>query len=113
VYGYVSRRKLDPVLSLFDFPNPNQTSERRVTTDVPLQRLFLLNSPLVAEAAENLAKLSAESSDRLTALYRRVLGRAPTAEERKLDLAFVGSNPAKWPQLAQVLLSSDEFLRVN
>jgi hypothetical protein len=25
---FVSRRKLDPVLALFDFPNPNSTSEQ-------------------------------------------------------------------------------------
>ena len=44
VYGFISRRRLDPMLALFDFPNPNSTSEQRVVTNVPLQRLFLLNS---------------------------------------------------------------------
>jgi hypothetical protein len=27
IYGYVGRTTLDPMLSLFDFPNPNNTSE--------------------------------------------------------------------------------------
>ena len=27
VYGYIGRTKLDPMLALFDFPNPNNTSE--------------------------------------------------------------------------------------
>ena len=40
VYGFVSRRKLDSMLALFDFPNPNNTSEQRVVTNVPLQRLL-------------------------------------------------------------------------
>ena len=26
VYGYISRRQLDPMLALFDFPNPNNTA---------------------------------------------------------------------------------------
>ena len=29
VYAYVSRRQIDPMLALFDFPNPNSTSEQR------------------------------------------------------------------------------------
>ena len=44
VYGFVSRRKLDPMLALFDFPNPNSTSEQRMVTNVPLQGLFFMNS---------------------------------------------------------------------
>ena len=32
------------MLALFDFPNPNNTSEQRVVTNVPLQRLFMMNS---------------------------------------------------------------------
>jgi hypothetical protein len=48
VYGFVSRRKLDPMLALFDFPNPNSTSEQRVITNVPLQRLYMMNSIFLA-----------------------------------------------------------------
>jgi len=33
VYGFVSRRKLDSMLALFDFPNPNSSSEQRVSTN--------------------------------------------------------------------------------
>ena len=40
VYGYVSRRRLDTTLGLFDFPNPNVTSPRRIPTNTPLQGLF-------------------------------------------------------------------------
>ena len=44
VYGKVSRYKLDEYLQLFDFPTPNISAEKRFTTTVPLQRLFLMNS---------------------------------------------------------------------
>ena len=35
------------MLALFDFPNANSTSEARIVTNVPLQRLFFMNSPLL------------------------------------------------------------------
>ena len=50
VYGFVSRRKLDGMLALFDFPSPNNTSEQRLSTNVPLQMLFFMNSALVAKS---------------------------------------------------------------
>ncbi len=111
VYGFVSRRRLDPMLSLFDFPNPNQTAEQRVLTDVPLQRLFLLNSPVVLDACEALAKRIEGEKDRVTAAYRLLFERVPTAEEKKLAEAFVAKGT--WPEYLQVLFSSDEFLYLN
>ena len=44
IYGTISRHNLDGFLRLFDFPDPNITSERRAVTTVPLQQLFVLNS---------------------------------------------------------------------
>src|SRR5205807_980640 len=40
LYGAVSRHNLDPLLRLYDFPDPNLTSDRRPVTSVPLQQLF-------------------------------------------------------------------------
>jgi len=48
VYGKVSRYKLDTYLQTFDFPSPNISAEKRFTTTVPLQRLFLMNRRLHA-----------------------------------------------------------------
>ncbi len=112
VYGFISRRHLDPMLSLFDFPNPNQTSEQRIPTDVPLQRLFLLNSPLVLDACEDLAKRIANENDRVAAAYRLLFTRLPTPQEKKVADAFLAAN-GTWPEYLQVLFSSDEFLYVN
>ena len=109
IYGFVSRRRLDPMLALFDFPNPNQTSEQRVATDVPLQRLFLLNSPLVLGACDDLAKKLETEKDKTAAAYRVMFARAPLAVERKLAEEFKGT----FSEYLQVLFSSDEFLYVN
>ena len=55
VYAAVSRLDLNPMLALFDFPDPNAHSERRARTTTPLQKLFVLNSPFMLRQAEALA----------------------------------------------------------
>jgi mono/diheme cytochrome c family protein len=117
VYAYISRRQLDPMLALFDFPNPNGTSEQRLQTTVPLQKLFFMNSPFVIDQSTALAaRVAANAStddQRITATYRLVLQRDPTSEERKLAHEFLGGKAGGWPQYAQVLMSSNEFIYLN
>jgi hypothetical protein len=117
VYAYISRRQLDPMLALFDFPNPNSTSEQRLQTTVPLQKLFFMNSPFVIDQSTALAArvaANASSDDqRITATYRFVLQRDPTPEERRLAREFIGGNANAWPEYTQVLLSSNEFTYLN
>lgn len=115
IYGYVSRRRTDTMLNLFDFPNPNATSEKRVNTDVPLQRLFLLNSSLMADSAEALDKkaVGATPEERIRVGYRAIFGRAPTKAETDLGLQYTKAGGDAWPQYWQVLLATDEFLMVR
>ncbi len=111
-YGFVSRRKLDTVLGLFDFPNPNNTSDSRTETNVPLQRLFFMNSDFVRAEAKALAARVASApteAERIEKAYRIVLQRAPSAEERLLGEAYVAATDGGWARYAQVLLSSNEF----
>ena len=42
-------------MALFDFPDANATSEQRIVTVGPMQRLFFMNSPFVARQARVLA----------------------------------------------------------
>jgi mono/diheme cytochrome c family protein len=112
VYGFVSRRKLDPLLALFDFPNPNSTSEQRTQTNVPLQRLFLMNSSFVEQQAAALAKrLTGEDSEKVRQAYRILYGRAPAAEEAQMGLAFAAKGG--WTEYARVLLNANEFDWLN
>jgi hypothetical protein len=104
LYGHVSRRKLDPMLALFDFPNPVETSEKRVETNVPLQRLFLLNSPLVLEAA----KAMADRAKSIDGVYEQLFARRPTAAERQAGEEFTATG--NWPLYVQALFATDEFL---
>ena len=110
IFGFVSRRKLDGTLALFDFPNPNNTSEQRLTTNVPLQRLFFMNSGLVAEQAKSLAaRLKGDDAGRIRGAYLLLYGRAPSKQEIDLGLQFLREGREPWTQYAQVLLSSNEF----
>ncbi|MFO0898093.1 MAG: PSD1 and planctomycete cytochrome C domain-containing protein [Pirellulales bacterium] len=126
LYAAVSRLELNRLLALFDYPDPNLHADRRLETTTPLQKLFVLNSPfLVAQAkavAERTAPAEGESSldsaGQVDAVYRAVLGRAPTDDERALAVTFVARADAKdppgaWRELAHVLLASNEFLFID
>lgn len=112
VYGYISRRKLDGTLALFDFPNPNLTAEKRIVTATPLQQLYFLNGEFLAARAEALAKrLTGSPEERIRQAYRTVYGREATAAELQLGREFVAGG--EWRAYAQVLLSANELLFVN
>lgn len=118
VYGFVSRRRLDVRLGLFDFPNPNRTSPRRFGTNTPLQGLFFLNSPLLMEQASALAErlgseVGPDAAQRIRRGYRLVFGRLPTEAELALNQEFVTGSQDAWPRLVQAWFSSNEFRYVN
>jgi mono/diheme cytochrome c family protein len=105
VYGHVSRYKLDAYLQLFDFPPPNISAEKRFTTTVPLQRLFLMNSDFVQLEAENLYKRAAAEPDnraRIRKLYQLVYGRAPNESEIQIGLDYLKTEPLKEYEEAKV-----------
>ena len=98
VYGAVSRYKLDQYLQLFDFPTPNISAEKRFTTTVPLQRLFLMNSDFMQVESEALAKRVASEADnraRIHKVYELIYGRAPSEEEVKLGIDYLHSEPMR------------------
>ena len=117
IYAQIGRTKLDPVLALFDFPNPNTTSEQRMVTVGPMQRLYFMNNSFVAlqskALADRLAAAGGDSRTRVTLAYRLLFGRLPTDSELKLGLTFLENSQGSWPQYTQVLLSSAEFSSVN
>ncbi|VTR95916.1 planctomycete cytochrome c domain protein : Uncharacterized protein OS=Singulisphaera acidiphila (strain ATCC BAA-1392 / DSM 18658 / VKM B-2454 / MOB10) GN=Sinac_1739 PE=4 SV=1: PSCyt1: PSCyt2: PSD1 [Gemmata massiliana] len=123
VYGLIDRTNMPGTFRAFDFASPDTHSPQRFQTTVPQQALFLLNSPFVQEQAKSLAtrKEIADAKtpqEKVKALYRVALSRNPTTEEVALALEFVTGDDAKsafgsWPQLAQVLLLSNEFAFVD
>ena len=94
----VSRYKLDEYLQLFDFPSPNISAEKRFTTTVPLQRLFLMNSDFISIEAEEFAKRVAGEPDnrsRIRKVYQLAYGREPSEQEIKLGLDYLHGEPMR------------------
>ena len=116
LYGKTSRFQPDETLSLFDLPAAAVTCEQRVVTNVPLQKLFYLNSDAVHRRAAAVAKrVSQRNREKgIVAAYRLLLQRNPTPREQTLGQAFLRQGGAnRWAQYAQVLLSSNEFAYVD
>ena len=98
VYGKVSRYKLDEYLQLFDFPSASQTAEKRFSTNVPLQRLFFMNSEFMQQQAERLAeRVGGEATEdaRIQKAYRLMFGRTATAAEVAAGREFLRTEPMK------------------
>ena len=125
IYGFVSRHNLNPLLRLFDFPDPNITSDGRPVTTVPLQQLFVLNSPFMARSAKALAARccddEADAPARIERMFALAFGRPPTEAELHLGLSFLTQPSAehdetrlsRCDQYAQVLLSTNEFMFID
>jgi hypothetical protein len=111
LYATVSRSQPDRTMALFDFPDANASSESRIVTVGPMQRLFFMNSPFVAVQAKVLGTRIQKMG--IPAAYELLYGRPATAEEIRLGEAFVGGDAAKWAQYAQVLLTAAEFSAVK
>jgi hypothetical protein len=84
IYARASRTP-DGFLTLFDYPDPNITSEQRTVTNVPLQGLFFMNSDLVSRQADALAaRLSQDGGsveEKIQWAYRTVFQRRATQAE--------------------------------
>ena len=118
LYSEISRMDLNPMLSKFDFPDPNAHSAKRFETTTPLQKLFLLNSPFLVHQADALAKLlqqhGGSRQSRIHWVYQRLFSRAPTSDEVALGKTFLESErPGIWEQYAQTLLISNEMFMVD
>lgn len=118
------------VLNFFDFAQPARISGDRPTTTVASQALFLLNGPLLKDAAQKLATIVladgrlASDDERIAALYLLILSRPATVEEATLAREFAATagapqtgaessaaeKSAAWQRLIHGLLASNEFL---
>src|SRR5262249_29414571 len=85
-------------LQLFDFPTPAISAEKRFTTTVPLQRLFMMNSDFVQIESEEMAKhVTAEPNnrERIRKLYHLIYGREASETEIAVALDYLKNEPMK------------------
>jgi hypothetical protein len=113
---------------LFDYADASVPNGNRSASTVATQSLFMMNGPLVIEAAESLATRLMQvgtHDQRITRLYWDVLGREPSRDEihranqliRDLEGLLTEEAGAESPQehlvwtaLCQAVLATSEFV---
>ncbi|MFO1458302.1 MAG: PSD1 and planctomycete cytochrome C domain-containing protein [Verrucomicrobiota bacterium] len=124
VYGYVDRLRMSDLLSQFDFSDPEMVNTRRISTIVPQQALFFLNSPMTVDVARHLMSRSEveEATDddaRVTAIYRILFQRAPESRElqwardylERTHTLLYGSQHAKGPRATKSVYKPNKLVK--
>lgn len=123
IYLEVRRNFPDEFLTAFDFPKPIATTGKRYTSNSPLQSLMLLNDPFVLQQSKlwsaRVCSTYADPQDRVTAMYRRLLGRRPSDSELQSSLLLVsqldaqGTDQDAWDVLAHAMFNLKEVWYVK
>jgi len=127
VYLPVIRDRLPDVLDLFDFAEPSLVTGRRENTNVPIQSLYLMNSPFVQERARALAirilNHSEVKQEQVVFAFRICFSREPDSEEQAQSLAFLTRTrdapeehqpvPAALIDFCQALFCTGEFRNLD
>ena len=136
VYGLVDRKNVSEVFRTFDFASPQEPNSKRVSTIVPQQALFLMNSTFAAKVTQRIVQqptivqaVSKEHDARraILMIFQTVLQRTPSKQEYDLALAFLkheaamqnsvsqakGSALSPWETLVQSLLFCNEAAYIN
>lgn len=120
-YFPIIRNNLAPLLQQFDYPDPTMATGHRSTTSVAPQSLLLLNADWVLDAAEKVSQRicvdpkNTTRHQKVTKLYRIVLGRDPSVAEVGLVLQWIESAKTEkeveecWSTFTQNLLIGNEF----
>ena len=106
----------EPLLDVFDCPDPAVKTPKRGVTITPLQALGLMNNPFVQRQADRLAaRCLAETNDDLEAAvrlaYRRAFGRGPAPDE--LAQAVAAARDRGLASVCWALLNATEFVYVR
>ncbi|MBF67373.1 MAG: hypothetical protein CMQ29_06715, partial [Gammaproteobacteria bacterium] len=93
IYLPVIRNNVFDLFQLFDFPNPNSMCGDRTPTTTPQQALYLMNSPLVRQAALGFSEKGFGSAPkvRIHLLYNSAFHRDAEPDEIRQSLRFLES----------------------
>jgi hypothetical protein len=103
VYATVSRMYPGDFQATFDVPTATISIEKRYITNVPLQRLFFLNSPVVHKQAEALAervKAAGSEDAQVRKAFELIYQRDPSDDELKGAIEFIQLPPIADAQAA-------------
>ncbi len=86
IYGYVDRAGLSDLMSQFDFSDPEMANTHRISTIVPQQALFFMNSPMSVDVARQVVArpdVAAATDDaaKVRSIYKILFQREPKPVE--------------------------------
>ena len=129
LYLSINRAALEDVFATFDYVDPAVSLEKRPTTTVPHQVLFLQNHPLPMHSAwllaERLQRACQSPEDKIDLAYRILFSRQSTAAELAVGLEFIEgesgtgrgrrkTDPLEpWASYCRGLILTNEFLYVD
>lgn len=134
VYLMTARLNARPYFTTFDGPDRNAGTARRDSAVTTVQSLYLLNAEFIHEQSTAIARRlqshPGSNREKVTWLYRSVLGRPPEPDEQKLCQDFLAAlrhdsissdNNAsgqkltsdQWASLVRAIVRSNEFLYVD
>jgi len=132
VYLMTQRLQRHPYLALFDGPDTNTSTEARTSSTVPLQALFLMNSPFVQTASEalaaRLASAGSDPRDRILLAHRLAYARDPSPEEYDRGVEYIDRyrdelsrlgtpeeqrDLAAWASYSRTILTANEFRYID
>jgi hypothetical protein len=116
VYLQMKRSMTLPMLQIFDAPDTATSCPQRETSTVAPQALALMNSDFTQAQAEQFAarirkQAGEDSQAQIDAGWRLAFGRAPSAEERKTALEYLGRNSL--PRLCLLMFNMSELIYVD
>ena len=127
IYLPVIRDRLPDVLELFDFAEPSLVTGNRDQTNVPVQALYLMNSPFVQARADSLASSLSQQTgsdeERVLLGFQLCFARQPLPDELERSLNFLSEKQVVAKEGApentvlvsfcQALLSTAEFRNLD
>jgi len=126
IYLPVIRTNGYDLFAAFDGADPSIHHQKRASSVVPSQALFMMNSPIALNAAEDLASEFAagdpenlDIDERLNELYLRLYGRPAFPEELRLMVDALRSDDAAapmasdWERVCRTLIAANEFIYIN
>lgn len=94
IYGYIDRLFLSDLMTQFDVSDPNAPNTGRISTIVPQQALFFMNSPMAIDVARQVASRpevanATTEAEKIRATYLILFQRSPRPEEVELGQQFL------------------------
>jgi hypothetical protein len=116
MYTFWKRTVPPPALTVFDAPDRDKCTVRRMMTNTPMQALVLMNDPTYVEAARGLAEralrhAAANPAECAAFAFRLATSRDPSESERRLLVDLAARSIARYrrePEAARKLLEVGE-----